>query len=30
MRVRTKEREYQAAVLAIGAEKWTLEANNVR
>jgi len=29
MRVRTKESEYQAGVLAIGAETWTLEANNV-
>jgi len=30
MSVRTKESEYQAAVLAIGAETWTLQANNVR
>jgi len=29
MYVRTKESEYQTAVLAIGAETWTLEADNV-
>jgi len=33
MHVRTKESEYQVAVLTVllyGAETWTLEANNVR